>query len=90
MAPDSQPSSSRCQDFLRLQLREEIGAHKLAGLEPSPKRTLAGINRRADLIEHRRWELEQWLWRLTEIPSVAQFVMLAPFCELDAASYQLR
>jgi hypothetical protein len=81
---------SSCQDFLCLQLCEEIGAHRLAGLEPPPKRTLAGVNRRADLIEHRRWELEQWLWRLTEIPSVAHSVMLAHFCELDAASYQLR
>lgn len=27
-------------------------------------------HRRPELIEQRRWELEQWLWRLTESPEV--------------------
>ena len=32
--------------------------------------TLVSTPCRPELIEQRRWELEQWLWRLTESPLV--------------------
>ncbi len=70
----------------RLQLREEVGPRTLAGLEPPPKRSFSGVNKKPELIERRRWELEQWLWRLTEVPEIANSAMMFHFCELDAAS----
>ncbi len=38
----------------RAQLREELGARAMAGREPPPRRALAGVNRRPDLVERRR------------------------------------
>lgn len=37
-------------------------------------------------MEQRRWELEQWLWRLTESPLVANSIMIYHFLELDSAA----
>lgn len=69
-----------------LQLREEVGPKVLSGLDPPPKRSFSAVNKKPELIERRRWELEQWLWRLTEVPQVANSAMMFHFCELDAAS----
>ncbi len=58
----------------------------MTGLDPPPKRSFLGVNKKPELIEKRRWELEQWLWRLTEVPQIANSAMMFHFCELDAAS----
>lgn len=63
-----------------------MGQRVLAGLEPPPKRSLSSVNKHPELIERRRWELEQWLWRLTEVPAVANSAMMFHFCELGIAS----
>jgi hypothetical protein len=60
-----------------------------ASLEPPPKRALLGVNRRPELVEQRRWELEQWIWRLMDIPQIASSVMMHHFCELESASKQV-
>lgn len=58
----------------------------LTALDPPPKKSLAWVNQRPDLIEQRRWELEQWLWRLTEVPSIANSSTMYAFCELDTTA----
>ena len=55
-----------------MQLREELGPKAMEGREPPPRRALAGVNKRPDLIERRRRELEQWLWRLVADPELAR------------------
>lgn len=58
----------------------------LTGLEPPPKHSLMAVNRRRELVEQRRWELERWLWRLTEVPRIANSHAMYSFCELDTAA----
>uniref|UniRef100_A0A1D2AAG2 PX domain-containing protein n=2 Tax=Auxenochlorella protothecoides TaxID=3075 RepID=A0A1D2AAG2_AUXPR len=71
---------------LHQKLQEELGPATLTALDPPPKKTLAWVNQRPDLIEQRRWELEQWLWRLTEVPSIANSSAMYAFCELDTTA----
>ncbi len=70
----------------RAQLREELGARAMAGREPPPRRALAGVNRRPDLVERRRRDLEQWLWRLVADPELARARPLNAFLELSDAA----
>lgn len=78
----------RFSHFMKLfdKLREELGARTMVGKEPPPKRTLVNVNKRPDLIEARRRELEQWLWRLVSDPLVARSVVLNKFLELSVAA----
>lgn len=69
-----------------MQLREELGPKAMEGLEPPPRRALAGVNKRPDLIERRRRELEQWLWRLVADPELARSRPLNGFLELQDAA----
>ena len=71
---------------LCLQLREELGPKKMAGKDAPAKRTLFNVNRKPDLIERRRRELQQWLWRLIGDPDVARSKMLNDFLELSDAA----
>lgn len=58
----------------------------MAGKDPPAKRALLNINRRPELIERRRLELQQWLWRLVSDSAVAGGKALNEFLELrDAA-----
>ncbi|GAB4813643.1 hypothetical protein N2152v2_000689 [Parachlorella kessleri] len=86
--PRKRSVGRRYSNFVTLyqRLREELGPRMLAGLEPPPKRAFAGVNKKPELIEQRRWELEQWLWRLTEVPQIANSAMMFHFCELDILS----
>lgn len=70
----------------RAQLREELGARAMAGREPPPRRALASVNRRPDLVERRRRDLEQWLWRLVADPELARARPLNAFLELSDAA----
>ena len=69
-----------------MQLREELGPKAMEGREPPPRRALAGVNKRPDLIERRRRELEQWLWRLVADPELARSRPLNGFLELQDAA----
>ena len=69
-----------------MQLREELGPKAMEGREPPPRRALAGVNKRPDLIERRRRELEQWLWRLVADPELARSRPLNGFLELSDAA----
>jgi PX domain len=69
-----------------LQLREEFGARHLGAREPPPKWSLLGVNKRPELIERRRRELEVWLWKLIADPEVARSRPLNTFLELSEAA----
>ncbi|KAK9834256.1 hypothetical protein WJX81_000497 [Elliptochloris bilobata] len=71
---------------LHARLRKELGPKAMEGREPPPRRALAGVNRRPDLIERRRRELEQWLWRLVADPELARSRPLNGFLELSDAA----
>lgn len=90
IAPDGSPRvrsiGRRFSNFLSLhnRLKEELGPQVLTGLDPPPKRALAGVNTHPPMIEQRRKELEKWLWKLMKRESIANSIMLAHFCELDS------
>ncbi|KAL4433954.1 hypothetical protein ABPG75_000395 [Micractinium tetrahymenae] len=86
--PRKRSVGRRFSSFVTLfrRLREELGPAVMRGLDPPPRRSLQGVNRKPELVEQRRFELEQWLWRLTESPLIANSIMMFHFCELDAAA----
>ena len=67
-------------------LQEELGPSALAGKPPPARHTLLAVNKRPDLIEARRRELEQWLWKLVSDPAVARSRTLNKFLELSVAA----
>lgn len=58
----------------------------MASREVPRKWSLLGVNRKPDLIEKRRRELEEWLWKLIADPRVARSRMLNNFLELTDAA----
>lgn len=69
-----------------LQLKEELGATKMAKLEPPSKNRLGSVNKRPDLVEKRRRELESWLWKLIGDGEIARSQVLNKFLELSDAA----
>ena len=69
-----------------LQLKEELGNKKMAKLEPPPKNRLGSVNKRPDLVEKRRRELESWLWKLIGDGEIARSQVLNKFLELSDAA----
>ena len=55
-----------------MQLREELGPRVMMARELPPKWSLLGVNRKPELIEKRRRELEVWLWKLIADPDIAR------------------
>lgn len=78
----------RFSHFTKLdeRLREELGPAALAGKEPPARHSLFSVNKRPELIEVRRRELEQWLWKLVSDPGVARSRTLNKFLELSVAA----
>ncbi len=72
--------------WLTEQLKEEVGAKKMMKMDLPSRRTFMGVNKRPDLIEKRRRELEAWLWKLIGDPEVARSSMLNNFLELSDAA----
>ena len=68
------------------QLKEELGNKKMAKLEPPSKNRLTGVNKRPDLVEKRRRELESWLWKLIGDGEIARSQVLNKFLELSDAA----
>ena len=68
------------------QLKEELGAKRMAKMDLPSRRAFMGVNKRPDLIERRRRELEGWLWKLIGDPEVARSRMLNNFLELSDAA----
>ena len=58
----------------------------MLGKEAPAKRMLFNVNKRPELIERRRRELQQWLWRLISDPDVAKAKNLNDFLELSDAA----
>lgn len=69
-----------------MQLVAELGQKKLVGLDPPAKRSLFNVNKRPELIERRRRELQLWLWRLVNDPTIAKATALSDFLELSDAA----
>ena len=69
-----------------LQLVQELGQKAMLGKEAPAKRLLFNVNKRPELIERRRKELQQWLWRLISDPDVAKAKNLNDFLELSDAA----
>lgn len=67
-------------------LAEELGPSALQGKPPPARHTLLAVNKRPDLIEARRRELEQWLWKLVSDPAIARSRTLNKFLELSVAA----
>jgi hypothetical protein len=58
----------------------------MAGREVPGKRSLFSVNKRPELIERRKRELQQWMWKLVNDPKIAKSKSLNEFLELaDAA-----
>lgn len=58
----------------------------MAKLEPPPKNRLGSVNKRPDLVEKRRRELESWLWKLIGDGEIARSQVLNKFLELSDAA----
>ena len=69
-----------------MQLKEELGNRKMVKLEPPSKSRLVGVNKRPDLVEKRRRELESWLWKLIADGEIARSRVLNNFLELSDAA----
>ena len=67
-------------------MKEELGTKKMAKMDLPSRRAFMGVNKRPDLIERRRRELEGWLWKLIGDPEVARSRMLNNFLELSDAA----
>lgn len=67
-------------------LQEELGPSALSAHPPPARHTLLAVNKRPDLIEARRRELEQWLWKLVSDPAIARSRTLNKFLELSVAA----
>lgn len=74
------------EQCLLVQLKEEFGSYKPIVRDAPPKWALFGVNKRPELIERRRRELEMWLWKLVADPEVARSRMLNNFLELSDAA----
>ncbi len=97
-APADQPSAApiiktrsvlrRFSHFTKLdeRLREELGPAPMAGKDPPARHSLFSVNKRPELIETRRRELEQWLWKLVSDPTIARARTLNKFLELSVAA----
>ena len=58
----------------------------MLGREVPGRRTLFNVNKRPELIERRKRELQQWMWKLVADPAIAGSKALNEFLELaDAA-----
>ena len=68
---------------MRAQLKEELGPKAMAAREAPAKWSLLGVNRKPELIEKRRRELEAWLWKLIADPRAARSRSLNKFLELS-------
>ncbi|KAK9812986.1 hypothetical protein WJX72_006830 [[Myrmecia] bisecta] len=93
--PPDGDGAARCRSVLRrfshftklhARLREELGNKAMAARDPPAKRALFGVNKKPELIERRRRELEQWLWKLIGDPDIARSRMLNNFLELSDAA----
>ncbi len=69
-----------------MQLKEELGNKKMGKLEPPSRNRLVGVNKRPDLVEKRRRELESWLWKLIADGEIARSRVLNNFLELSDAA----
>ncbi|KAL3148118.1 hypothetical protein ABBQ38_014399 [Trebouxia sp. C0009 RCD-2024] len=67
-------------------LKEELGNSKMAKLDPPSKNRLVGVNKRPDLVEKRRRDLESWLWKLIGDGEIARSRVLNNFLELSDAA----
>lgn len=67
----------------RVQLREKLGPKAMVSREAPAKWSLLGVNRKPELIEKRRRELEAWLWKLIADPRAARSRSLNNFLELS-------
>ena len=72
--------------LVSLQLKEELGNKKMVKLDPPSKNRLVGVNKRPDLVEKRRRELESWLWKLIGDGEIARSRVLNNFLELSDAA----
>lgn len=64
----------------------EFGIKKMAGKDPPGKRSFFSVNKRPELIEKRKKELQLWLWRLVGDASLAKSEALNTFLELGDAA----
>ncbi|KAA6426832.1 MAG: Phox domain-containing isoform 1 [Trebouxia sp. A1-2] len=87
-APRTRSVLRRFSHFTKLhaRLKEELGNKKMAKLEPPSKNRLVGVNKRPDLVEKRRRELESWLWKLIGDGEIARSRVLNNFLELSDAA----
>ena len=69
-----------------MQLKEELGNSKMTKLDPPSKNRLVGVNKRPDLVEKRRRDLESWLWKLIGDGEIARSRVLNNFLELSDAA----
>ena len=58
----------------------------MAGKDPPSKRSLFSVNKRPELVERRKKELQQWLWRLVGDADLAKSNSLNSFLELGDAA----
>ena len=58
----------------------------MQGKDVPTKRSIFKINKRPELVEKRRKELQQWLWKLVNDPVIAQSQALNGFLELSEAA----
>ncbi|KAL3140844.1 hypothetical protein ABBQ32_005383 [Trebouxia sp. C0010 RCD-2024] len=58
----------------------------MAKLDPPSKNRLVGVNKRPDLVEKRRRDLESWLWKLIGDGEIARSRVLNNFLELSDAA----
>ena len=65
---------------------QEFGAKKMAGKDPPSKRSLFSVNKRPELVERRKKELQLWLWRLVGDAELAKSAALNSFLELGDAA----
>ena len=66
-----------------IQLREKLGPKAMVSREAPAKWSLLSVNRKPDLVEKRRRELEAWLWKLIADPGTARSRSLNNFLELS-------
>jgi len=58
----------------------------MVGRDVPGRRSLFSVNKRPELIERRKKELQQWMWKLVSDPGIAKSKALNEFLELaDAA-----
>ncbi|KAL3140845.1 hypothetical protein ABBQ32_005383 [Trebouxia sp. C0010 RCD-2024] len=87
-APKTRSVLRRFSHFTKLfvKLKEELGNSKMAKLDPPSKNRLVGVNKRPDLVEKRRRDLESWLWKLIGDGEIARSRVLNNFLELSDAA----